>query len=610
MDVQRIPPQDASKLIRSLVGDHRLSMEDTLALYGETEGNPFFLRELLYLLVERGELAHVDGLVVAARQIEPCHVPESIRGTIRARVRHLPQPLRRTLDAASVVGAVFDSDLVASAIEQRQIEILEELRDLEQIHSMVVRLNGHHRFYHVKIQETLYDELPPQLRARYHAAVAQALTRRGGFEADEGAAAHFLQAGDSQTALRLFGKTAERLVESQNWHSAKQVLDRVIALELAEGSEGGVDSLARAYYLRGLALYHAGRYPGALQDATESLKSRTGAPSANAEAHHLAGRAAYFLGDKSRCLEAYRLSLELAEASGRWELAFRNHLSLAAAHDQFGDYIAMEDHFRRASDLASEHDDPRARAALLMRHGMMVMDEPLVVIPKVEEARGLFGAHGDARGVAACEHNLGNEYFYLRELQHAERHFLQSLAIFDNSGGTEQCYPLNNLGMVYQVNGRLSESEGMLGRALDCHLTEYHRLFILNNLANSRRLGGSPDDSARILEGILPAVEADRDPVTPETTFYNLGMAYIDLGLFRKAVSSLERSFSDRTKSNAALNRGKRWKALARAYEGLGDAARAGFCRAKAAELLQSSVPDLWYYRDLDWEVADLAFYE
>jgi len=241
---------------------------------------------------------------------------------------------------------------------------------------------------------------------------------------------------------------------------------------------------------------------------------------------------------------------------------------------------------------------------------MIVMDEPAKVIPKIEEALRLYESIGDLRGKATAEHNLANEYFYMRDFDAAEIHFLRALSTFEGAGGSEQCYPLNNLGFLYQLKGNLPESERMLNRALDCHLTEYHRLFILNNLANTRRLQGLAAEATRILRGILPAVERDRDPVTPETTYYNLGMAYLAAGEFKESVAWLERSFSRRTKSNADLNRGKRWKALARAYSGLGDRARSDLSEAKTAELFQSAVPDLWYYRDVDWEVADLAFYE
>jgi tetratricopeptide (TPR) repeat protein len=610
LDVRRLNRADLPVAVRYLVGEHRLPDSDLDLLYQETEGNPFFLRELLFLLLERGELVRREGFLVPAEPLRPGDIPDSIRGTIRARVRRLSLPLRRTLDAASVVGLVFDSDLLAKAIEQRQVEILEELRDLETVHSMVVRLNGLHRFYHIKIQETVYDELPANLRRLYHQAVARALADRSGAEAEEGAADHYLRAGDAPRAVELFGKTASELVHTENWRSAKQVLDRLINLELRHKDSLSERGLGRWYYLRGEARYHTGNYREALADAEECLRIETAIGRHHVAAHHLAGQAAYFLGDKTTCLREYSASLSRAEAEGEWELVFRTHLSMAAACDLFGDYAGMEDHYGRASELARERGDPKARADVLMKYGMIVMDESAKVIPRVEEALRLYESIGDLRGVATAEHNLANEYFYVRDLDVAEAHYRRALSTFDQAGGVEQCYPLNNLGMVFQVKGNLEESERVLNRALDCHLTEYHRMFILNNLANTRRLEGNAAESVRILRGILPAVERDKDPVMPETTFYNLGMAYLALGEFKESVSWLERSFSQRTKSNADLNRGKRWKALARAYAGLGDGTRSNLCKAKAAELLQSAVPDLWYYRDIDWEVADLAFYE
>ncbi len=610
VDLLRLPRASVDRIVKRFLGTHTLSRAELDLLYDETEGNPFFLRELLYLLLDRGDLHREGEKVVSTSNLSLAVVPETVREAIRERVQKLPPEFRRTLDVASVVGAVFDSATVTKVVEGKQFEVLERLRDLERIHSLVERLNGNHRFYHVKIQETIYDELPLDLRRIYHRAVADALSQKQGYEFQELAADHYRDAGDETASRVHYEQALKTFRTTENWRSIERVASKLLITSASSFATSDSSHMARLRLVKANALYHLGRYLEAKQDAGNAVGLAEGSWELKTEAFHLMGRASYFLGLRDECLDSYRNSLEQARVGGDWQMEFRNHLSLAASCDLFGDYRRMEEHYRTADAMATEREDPKSRAEVLMKYGMIIMDEPPKVVPRIEEALRLYTEAGDSRGIAAAHMNLGNEYFYLRDLDKAEEHYRRSFAIIREYGGAEQCYPLNNLGMVHQVRGEYEEARKVLLDALAWHLTEYHRIFILNNLANTIRLLGSPGEAATMLKELLDAVAKDRDPVTPETTYYNLGMAYLYSGNYGEAAEWIEKSFSQRTKSNADLNRGKRWKALARAYAGLGDSVKEEHCKRKAEELLSSDVPDLWYYRDIDWEVADLAFYE
>ncbi|HYJ27943.1 MAG TPA: BTAD domain-containing putative transcriptional regulator [Nocardioides sp.] len=136
-------------------------------LVRRTDGNPFYLTELLRLLVSEGALGDPSSAAWRA-------VPGGVRDVVRQRSRHLPGRAVEVLSAAAVGGRTFavavldvvtrDPDGVAEAIEGAQVLGLVEEEG-----------PGIFRFTHALVRDALYEALPAPTRARLHAEVAVAL---------------------------------------------------------------------------------------------------------------------------------------------------------------------------------------------------------------------------------------------------------------------------------------------------------------------------------------------------------------------------------------------------------------------------------------------------
>jgi predicted ATPase len=74
------------------------------AVHARTEGNPFFVEELLHEAIEAGDWGQA---------IEQVGVPESVKDVLARRLRRLEEPCRRVLDGAAVAGRDFDLDVLA-----------------------------------------------------------------------------------------------------------------------------------------------------------------------------------------------------------------------------------------------------------------------------------------------------------------------------------------------------------------------------------------------------------------------------------------------------------------------------------------------------------------
>ena len=190
------------------------------ALYQETDGNPFFVAEVLRHLVEtRAIVQDEDGTWVPTRELSQAGLPDSVRQVIGSRVRRLGDEATRVLSAASVLGQEFDVDLLTSVVRSAEDPILDVL-DAAGSSALVIEVRGmpgRFRFSHALIQRTLYDDLSGVRRSRLHRAAAEALEDRLRDPLGSGAgelARHWLAAtGPTETSkaagyARLAGESA------------------------------------------------------------------------------------------------------------------------------------------------------------------------------------------------------------------------------------------------------------------------------------------------------------------------------------------------------------------------------------------------------------------
>lgn len=148
------------------------------AVYRETDGNPFFVSEVLRHLSETGAIYQdPTGRWVTEEKLDQSVLPDSVREVIGARVGRLGEQAGRVLSVASVIGRDFDLDLLARATattEDETLDILDAAVTAALVRE-VAGTPGRYNFAHALIQRTLYEDLGPTRRARAHRSVAESL---------------------------------------------------------------------------------------------------------------------------------------------------------------------------------------------------------------------------------------------------------------------------------------------------------------------------------------------------------------------------------------------------------------------------------------------------
>ena len=155
--------------------DDGLALRD--ALSAETDGNPFFVGELLRHLSASGAIYQdSDGRWLATEDLRTAGLPVSIREVVGQRVRSLGSETHHVLTLASVIGRDFDLDLLERVTELHDTRLVElcDTAVAAQVLNDRDRGDGY-TFAHALIAHTLYDDLSAPRRARAHRAVAEAM---------------------------------------------------------------------------------------------------------------------------------------------------------------------------------------------------------------------------------------------------------------------------------------------------------------------------------------------------------------------------------------------------------------------------------------------------
>ena len=170
---------DVGALMQAVVG-YELTEEGTqLAdeISRETDGNPFFVAEILRHLDEAGAVAQdASGRWALTRSFPDLGLPQSIREVVTSRAERLGEETAALLSTAAVIGRDFELDLLSRVVDKDADELLDHLDGAVRaalLHEG--RSPGRFRFAHTLVNHTLYEVLGATRRARTHRRIGEAL---------------------------------------------------------------------------------------------------------------------------------------------------------------------------------------------------------------------------------------------------------------------------------------------------------------------------------------------------------------------------------------------------------------------------------------------------
>jgi hypothetical protein len=145
----------------------------------KAEGNPLFAEEIVSFLTERGLLHAKGGRLEFDPGAVAAALPASVQSILNARVDRLLPKDRALLQAASVIGRRFDSELLAVAAEETDIDDrLAAMQALDLVHTDGGSTD--YVFKHALVRDALYESLLTERRQGLHARIAEEIEHRSG----------------------------------------------------------------------------------------------------------------------------------------------------------------------------------------------------------------------------------------------------------------------------------------------------------------------------------------------------------------------------------------------------------------------------------------------
>ncbi len=468
MRLERLSSTDIAALSVSMLGEAGRQRDVLDLLKRETEGNVFFLVEVVRALAEEaGGLGRVGGMSLPANVLAG-----GIQTIIRRRLDRVPENGRALLQLAAISGRQIDITLLE--LVKGDTDLTEWLTTC--INSAVLDVqDGKYSFAHDKLREATIADIPADVGASLHRQIAEALEMVYPNEPEQATviAQHWRSAGDLANEFQYTQSAGDYALRISALSEAIIHFER--CQELLSSVIPNVNEQrfvkAELYVKLGETLQYTGAYSEAAIEIAEGLAlyEIIGDRAGSARALSLQGdnywRTGNYEAALKACTESFALYRVLHYPDG--EARTLNRLGMVAL-DQ-GDYARANEQIQAALKVAEAENNPVARAASMNNLGLVALRQGNYAdaVRYFEATLTLHRENGERWKVASTLHNLGTLSGVQGDLEGATRNFEEALQMCRTIGDRRGiALALENLGFVAQMRGEYDKATTYLEESL------------------------------------------------------------------------------------------------------------------------------------------------
>ena len=508
--LRRFDQRETSEQLGALLGES-VSGDFANAVHRETEGNPFFVEEVLKALIDKGSVRRESGHWKRC-DLDELVIPQSVKEAIGSRLDRVSQDCNEVLRAAAVLGKTFTFDeLLATAGDQKEDALLDALDEAVGAQLISTTRNDAFTFTHDKIREVLYEELNPIRRRRLHRHAAEAFEKRSGTShcAVEKLAHHYILAGDYEQGLKYAKQAAaeaERVFAFEDAIAGfGRARDCAHALGLIDEECEQEEAIGKLYVLHGEMIPGGEHFERALELTDDPLiRARLQSEVANSlvatgdprgleyvrqalsvldpETHPIEtanvlgieGRFHHLAGHHEKATELLRRAAKLVEPEARAKSVSTFAAAtiptvyswLAGAHQHLGLFYEADVWAQRALDFGNSHNILFAQALgyeFLGEHAFNRGDHEAALQNAMREREIAAKLHSRER--RAWTHLVtAMSYWYGGDWVHAEEEFKEGIALSESIGVLRLCMLLKgNLATFLADRATASQSKSLVG---------------------------------------------------------------------------------------------------------------------------------------------------
>jgi serine/threonine protein kinase/tetratricopeptide (TPR) repeat protein len=353
-------------------------------VYAKTEGNPFFVEEVVRSLVEEGAVYPVEkGWGV--RDLSQVHVPRGIKEVLGKKLESLDEESSHVLGLAAVVGREFSFSMlreVTGLDEDRLIDIIDECLQARLVVARHIPGEEVYAFADTQLRDVLYEGISPVRRRRHHLKVGEAMEKAYAGKIDdylEALAYHFLEGNDLSKAGDYAQKAGDKAAKLFAWDQARRYYETALELMEKKAPMRDEELINKAQVLEDLAGICQAQmdYDAALGYAKSGLE--------------LSER----LGDKQKIIRAQMRFITIYTPLGREDLA--------------------HEHLEATRTMLEEGPDSAEKGMLYQRiaHVYLHLGQPATAVSWAQKAVDIFAGLGVPMGVRLkAASGLGTAWTY------------------------------------------------------------------------------------------------------------------------------------------------------------------------------------------------------
>jgi class 3 adenylate cyclase/tetratricopeptide (TPR) repeat protein len=227
--------QSAAEMLSGLLGEAPELVAIKRTIIERTEGNPFFIEELVQALFDEGVLVR-NGTVKVGRSLSHLRIPPTAQAVLAARIDRLSPEQKQLLQTLAVVGREFPLGLIRRVARLSDVEVDRMLGDLqfaEFIYEQPAFPETEFIFKHALTQEVAYSSILVERRKQIHEQAAQAIEALFAANLPDhyaDLARHYVRSGNVPKALNYLHLAAQQAMTRSAYEEAHAQL--TAALEL------------------------------------------------------------------------------------------------------------------------------------------------------------------------------------------------------------------------------------------------------------------------------------------------------------------------------------------------------------------------------------------
>ncbi len=487
--LERLSENSIARLSVSMLGEAGRRPEIVELLKRETEGNVFFLVEVVRAMAE--EAGRLSG--VGAMEL-PQHISAwGVRQVIQRRLGRVPEADRALLNMAAVAGRQLDIQLLQ--LLSPEVDMTRWLAECANVAVLEIK-DEQWRFAHDKLREELLRSLAPEDRARLHFQIATQLENCYG-DTDDYAlliSDHYEQAGALADAARWWVRAGKHAQASYVPSTAIQFYQKVRSYWEETTTAASLQDRIKVYEGLGTMLNWQARY--------------------------------------AEAIEAFEKLAEVAQANDKAAAHTHALYGIATAYTNQGDLRTAIDYLNQAEAIARAADAQLELSRALWLKGVNTyrLGDAETTLDLSRQVLAISETLGNRNQMAQSLNLMGAVHYALGDYRQAEHHFEQAYHIFQELGDRGPAVSLvNNLGFLAEARGDYETAFGRYQDALhiarEIGIRDAELLF-LSNLGGVRVKLGDYDGAAADLQQVITLAAHVRFGQLSETYRF-LAQAYL-----------------------------------------------------------------------------------